>query len=348
MLFLCCLLPSVLSNGCREGAAGGIRLCLGVLAPSLFPFMAAANLFVNCGGCRILSRPLDRAARAAFGLGGALAPVLLISLIGGYPVGAGGIAALRKQGAISENEAKHAALFMVCAGPGFVIGFVGEGIYRNRSIGLIIFAAQIISVLLTGIAAGFIFRRKEENNSVIENNTAPLPFSQALVEAVEDAAKGMLSICSFVVLFSALKGMTEQALDNKTAITDAAALLEVCGAAARLSENRSVEAVAFAVGFGGICVHCQLLYALGEIKVSRCLFFLFRIIQGILTALLTHIGLRMFPQKTAVFSTAHTENSAIAGGSVISGAVLITTAVCFLISVRQLSYNSIKKRIIRR
>ena len=142
-------------------------------------------------------------------------------------------------------------------------------------------------------------------------------------------------VCAFVLLFSAVMGVLGQMLSDKNTLTSLSVLLEVCGASVRLSEGFPVEWTAFAIGFGGLCVHCQILASLGGIKVNKALFFLFRIIQGLVTAALTHFGLRLLPQKAEVFSTATAGEAAIFGGSVLSGAALLSVMICFLISVKQ-------------
>ena len=323
-----CVLPAVFADGCREGARRGLELSLGVLVPSLFPLMAATNLFVKVGACARLGRLLRRPARVLFGVSGSMAPVLLLSLLGGYPVGAVGIAALRRQGAVSEQEARRAALVAVCAGPGFVMGFVGTAVYHSAVIGRILLAAQVASVLLTSILARLIIPIKN-NGSDAERLPAPLPLGRALVEAVTDAARGMGIIGAFVTAFAALTGLLEQLLGDRTALDAAYLLLAVCTAG-----KAPVALVAFAVGFGGICVHCQIFAALGEVKVNKLLFFLFRIMQGLLTALLTSLGLRLTPQTATVFSTV-SPGAAVYGGSVLSGAILLGVALCFFISVKQ-------------
>ncbi len=168
------LLLIIGAEGSRDGAAQGVQVCLRVLIPSLFPFMAVTQLMIRSGLCRQLGAKLQKPARLLFGLSGTLAPVLLLSLLGGYPVGAGGIAALYRKRMISAQEARHAALFMVCAGPGFVISFVGA-VYQSRQTGLLFFAAQVCAVLLSGIIGG-LFWRKAENDSFSENKTLSLPF----------------------------------------------------------------------------------------------------------------------------------------------------------------------------
>ncbi len=302
------LLLIIGAEGSRDGAAQGVQVCLRVLIPSLFPFMAVTQLMIRSGLCRQLGAKLQKPARLLFGLSGTLAPVLLLSLLGGYPVGAGGIAALYRKRMISAQEARHAALFMVCAGPGFVISFVGA-VYQSRQTGLLFFAAQVCAVLLSGIIGG-LFWRKAENDSILENKTLSLPFSQALVEAVEAAAKGMFSVCAFVVLFSALTGILAQWIKSPAVLSSVYLAAEVCGA----------------VTHG----------AMKDVGVHKGLFFVFRIIQGLLTALLVQAGMRLSPRTAAVFSTAAAGDPALVNESVLSGAVMLAVTAGFCLSVRQL------------
>ena len=328
------LLLIIGAEGSRDGAAQGVQLCLRVLIPSLFPFMAVTQLMIRSGLCRQLGAKLQKPARLLFGLSGTLAPVLLLSLLGGYPVGAGGIAALYRKRMIRAEEARHAALFMVCAGPGFVISFVGA-VYQSRQTGLLFFAAQVCAVLLSGVIGG-LFWRKAKNDSVPENKTLPLPFSQALVEAVEAAARGMFSVCAFVVLFSALTGILAQWIKSPAVLSRVYLAAEVCGAVTHGAKVLPPPAVAFAVGFGGLCVHCQLFAVLKDVGVRKGLFFVFRIIQGLLTALFVQAGMRLSPHTAAVFSTAAAGDPALVNESVLSGAVMLAVTAGFCLSVRQL------------
>ena len=334
---MCAALP-VYSQSVRDGAAKGAQMCLTVLIPSLFPMMAVTDLFVTSGLCERVGRLLQKPARLLFGVSGALAPVILMSVLGGYPVGAGGIAALRRQNAVSEEDAQRAALWAVCAGPGFVLNFVGAAVYHSEVIGRIMFISQVASVLLTGAAARFIFPIKKDTVKKPPPKPMP-PFDQALVEAVYGAVKGMTAVCGFVTLFAAFLGLLSQLIPNKAALDTVVLFSEVCTAVTTLAPSLPVTSIAFAVGFGGLCVQLQVLAALDGVKVNKPSFFLFRMIQGGLTALFTFIGLKNTPQTAAVFSTADAGTASVFGGSVLSGAALFAVSVCFLISVKQINQN---------
>lgn len=331
---LLCAGVLIYSQECSNGAIKGIEMCLSVLVPSLFPFMAISSFMVKSGIAQALGKPFNRIMQKIFGLDGSFAPVLLLTLIGGYPVGAKGISALYESKMVSENQAKKAAMFAVCSGPGFLINFVGMSIYKNKTIGLIILVSQIISVIILGITMNMLDRKKSDYNSVSEYNAQKIPLGNAVVEAAVESAKGVLTICIFVVLFSAFCGIMDSIISDGIFKNCILCLLEVCAAVSTSAENSPIEMVAFAAGFGGICVHFQIFSALGKIKINRLSFFCVRIIQGAITALLTHLGLSLLKIETMVFSTSTVENAGTSGGTIISGAVLVMVMLCFLYTLK--------------
>ena len=319
----CFALMLVFPEGCKKGAAEGLNLCLSVLVPSLFPFMAAAGLAVKTGLCGSGGKKILRGT-------GALAPLMLLALIGGYPVGARAAAEMYRGGQLTPAQAKTAACCLVCAGPGFLLGFVGS-VYGSEEVGLIIYTAQAASVVLLTLGVNILLKNNKTPDTAVR--FTPLPFGTALVEAAHDAAVSMVSIGSLAVLFGAFGGILGTVIPNEELRRYLMSSLEVC-TAVKLLSGCPIEFCAFAVGFGGICVHFQIFAALGELKVNKLLFFFIRILQGVITALLTHLGLRLFFRETAVFSTAAVEQSGFFGGSALSGAALLTVAVCFLLSLR--------------
>ena len=329
-----CAAALVFSPRCKEGAAQGLELSLRVLTPSLFPMMALSGLAVKTGLCTRLGRMLEKPTRLLFGLSGAFAPALLLSLIGGYPVGARAIADLYRSGQVSLEQARRAALFCVGAGPAFLISFVGSTLCGSAELGVILLCAQIISVLLSGIALRF-FGGKADDYSEKELSVSAPPFSAALVEAVRDASSGMLSIGGWVVLFAAFGGICEEVLPACAARDILLSLLDVSTGVCRLNGLYPLSLTAFLVGFGGLCVHFQIFAAPGLPPLNKPLFFFFRILQGGLTALFTHLGMALYGKEVAVFSTAVVSHAGFYGGSVLSGAALLAVAVGFLLTFKQ-------------
>lgn len=327
---------TVYAQESRSGAVQGITMCLQTLVPSLFPFMAVTQLLVRSGVCSRASRFLHRPTRALFGISGSFAPVFLLCMIGGYPVGAAGIRELYSNNELNLKEARRAALFAVGAGPGFLLSFTGISVYGNWHVGFVLLIAQTTSAVALGIMTRIFCGTAESSNTVNKNAPSP-PLGAALTESVYGATRAMAVMAGFVVLFSAVQSILNGLIHWQTLKTTLTLTLEVCGAVTVLAREHPVEMTAFAVGFGGICVHCQILAVLGDIGVNKALFFLYRIFQGILTALFTHLLLRFTPLCAPVFSTAVPQNATPYNGSILSGIMLVAVSVAFLFSCRKTS-----------
>ena len=101
--------------------------------------------------------------------------------------------------------------FTVGAGPAFVISVTGSGLLGSVQTGIILFISQLSAALVLGILVG-LFARGEEAPAEARGgaSSASMPVSSALVEAASDGASSMISMCSFVILFSALLVILDQ------------------------------------------------------------------------------------------------------------------------------------------
>lgn len=285
-----------------QGAKNGIGYCLEVLIPSLYPFMVLSVFVVKSGLARKIGGGLERITHKVFHLPGSAAPTILMSIIGGYPAGARSIAALYEDGEINQNQAERMLGFCVNAGPSFVITAVGAGFLKSPRAGTILFAAQVIVFLLLGIGCGLPSRREE---SVRQKRTvAETSVSQALILSAADAARAMINMCCFVILFAALMNLLRTACTSPVISAGLSALLEVTGGCSDLARLGAPPwVVSAAIGWGGICVHFQVLSTLTELKFSRVRFVAFRLLQGLLSAAVSWGLMLLFPGAEETFCT---------------------------------------------
>ena len=101
--------------------------------------------------------------------------------------------------------------------------------------------------------------------------------------------------------------------------------------------------LSFAIGWGGLCVHFQVLSAASKIGISRLRFTLFRLLHGILAAFLTNLFFRLFPVTVSVFSSTSQPLSGKLSGSAPAAAVLFLLCMAFLLSC--LLYTSFPNQI---
>ena len=131
-----------------SGATDGIQLCLNTIIPSLFPFILLSILMTNAlrGQDVRLLRPVTAACKLPFGS----EALLIISFLGGYPVGAQNIAQLYRSGQLTHNQAARMIAFCNNAGPAFIFGVLGT-IFTNQITPWLVWFIHIASALIVGL-----------------------------------------------------------------------------------------------------------------------------------------------------------------------------------------------------
>lgn len=316
----------------RNGGTNGAFLCIQVLIPSLFPFMVLSDFIVRSGLSQRCPKLFSRLTEIFFRLPKETFPVVLLSLIGGYPVGARGTKALLEKGLISEKEAKRMALFLVGAGPGFLLTFMGGVMLRDLKAGYILLLSQTLCIIITGFVSAFgkktDFMRKEDTHQKKDRIRA-----DCLVESVKTTIGAMSLLCGLVVLFSALCEVYLSLAASNPILRPLCAFFEITTGAKILSEGYPLPLISFFTAFGGLCVHLQILSQLSPIKISFVRFFLSRLISGILSFGITTLILRINPREQSVFSSIENPTTDTTSG-VFGSVMLILMSILFLLSLR--------------
>lgn len=311
------------SKQASSGAQRGIQICLNVLVPSLFPFMVLGVFVVRAGLSRLLGRILELPSKILFHLPGSAAAAVLMSMLGGYPVGARSIAALVKNGDISPRQANRMLCYCVNAGPAFLITAVGAGFLRSPQAGLLLLASHVSASVLLGVFCGILAHREPLEKKA---NAAPrVQISQALVDSTQDAARSMLVMCCFVVLFAAVLDLARLFLPDARTAALFSGFLEVtggCSDAAAL--GAPLWYFALITGWGGLCVHLQILSCTQQWSAELPRFFLFRLLHGVLSAAVCFGLCQLWPQASPVFSNTGASlygafsSTAAAGGALVA------------------------------
>ncbi|MBQ2895195.1 MAG: hypothetical protein IJE26_00625 [Oscillospiraceae bacterium] len=289
------------STAAGDGALWGLELCGRLLVPTLLPLFAASGLLNRLGLGDVLAARLARPFGRLFGVSGAGASAFLLGLCGGYPLGAATAASLYRDGRIDREEAEQLLSFCDNTGPAFAVAAIGRGALQSTGAGLFLYGVQVLSAVLTGL----LLRRRERGGTAALPGTA-LPFPQALAEAVSAAVTAMLGVCGWVIFFSALlfavnahgalgslAGWLGATLGLELHFAKAAvwSLLELSGTVGLLSalplSPATLALAAFALSWGGLCVHLQSLAVCGELSGSRRLGG--KLLHGLLAAALSYI-----------------------------------------------------------
>lgn len=350
-VFAVCIMLIVFPKGSSDGAFLGLKYCIELLVPSLFPFMVLSSYIVGSGLSSKLGRALSPFSRTVFGLPGCCAPTVILSFIGGFPVGARGVESLLENNEISHNEAQRMMLFCIGSGPAFLITAVGVGLVGDYNIGLILFASQIISGVILGIVSRFFYREKSVKNFGVKKAAS---HSGAFIKACSDGGAAILNLSALVIIFQAFIGMLEQsgimdfcaALLKKLAVANGysdallPSVLEVTGGCNKIcSLALPIPFLSAVIAFGGLCVHFQIFGILKSLEIKKPLFYLFRILNAVLSGAVTYIFCLYYRPASDVFSNI-TKNAVAGSATHITG----SAALIVLCAVFTLSFGVNKKR----
>ncbi len=285
----------------------GLRLCAKTVIPSLFPFMVISELLVSSGIGASLLRPVSSVFKKLFNLPSAGCCAVFLGMFCGFPVGARCAISALSSGELNREEAERVLLFSTNPSSAFLINAVGGSLWGNQTFGLLLYLSVLLSQLTIGILFSHLPRKKGIDRSYtvdpVKSIKAPPPMGKLFTEAVTASCSAILLVCAYVVFFSALGGTVNLALEHfgpppifKAIIFG---ILELSGgvSAAAALPNTLMSALlcAFAAGWSGLSVHCQLLSVCSGYELRFRPYLLAKLAQGFLCVLLFWCFLSMFP-----------------------------------------------------
>ena len=298
------------SGEVSKGIESGLEVCAGILIPALFPFMVLSGLLSLTSAAHVLSAPLKSVTAKVLKLPDAFGAVVLLSLVGGYPVGAKSVSQLVRNGKISKETAQRMMCFCMNPGPSFLITAVGVKMLNDRTAGIILFLTQTAATILIGV---FVSLRKKPEHTSIE--LREIRGAEAFVEAVSGASSAMLCVCAFAVIFSGILPLVESGgaiflirsvLPFKASVINAAVsgFFEVTSGCvgATSGENVPFGLLSAIVSFGGLSVLFQVMSCFRGTGVSLRPLIISRVLHMPLAAAMAVPLYRIFCESKAVFS----------------------------------------------
>ena len=333
-----------------NGALQGLLYCGNILIPSLFPFMVLSSFAVKSGLSDIIGNILAHITKKIFHIEGCAGAIILIGLVGGFPVGAKGVTTLYDEKRLKLESAQAVTMFLVGGGPGFIVAVIGNALYRDIFTGLILWGCQLVTQFFLGIFScrKLIYKPSVSDDISYKKNEKAL--STSIIEATESGMRGIISLCGLVIIFSCMYGLLEGLKFNDTFenILKLICLPEgirksifpVIWEVTRGCNTCCLNAapiwlISFALGWGGICVHFQI-YALAEkLHISKLKFTLYRFAQGIISAVLTYICFLFYNPAQNVYTSFSVPSMHPGTGSFTGSIALIALCIVFTASVSQ-------------
>lgn len=320
--FLLILEPEI----CKNSIANSIILCSRVLIPALFPFSVCV-LFIMKSGVLDKLNFLSPLTEKIFGLPVQSFSIMLLSMLGGYPIGAKLINDAVSDGQLKEKDSKVMLNFCINAGPAFIVAAVGNGILHSKKLGYILLLSHIMSSFIICIFYRFIGKKIY---SFTKSKSKKISPADNFVLSASESASVTINICSFVILFSAITAYIEHFSKSLVFFKPILYLTEVTLA---VTKTNNIYFISFLLGFAGFCIWCQILSVGKNIKINFISFLLCRIIHGILSCGITAVILKISKSALPTFSNnLDFSHSTSVSGAPLSIALLIM-GIIFIISI---------------
>lgn len=277
-----------------NGAKDGIDLCIRSVIPALFPFFVLSNLLTGAwlGSRSTLLTLLGRLFRVPAGAESLLIPAFL----GGYPVGAQSIAIARKNGQLSQEDARQMMAFCNNPGPSFLFGIIAPALSLSKA--WLLWGIQVIGAWLVSLCI------PSHTNSGGRIRGRALSWTEAMTRSISVTA----AVCGWVVLFRVLMAFLEKWFlrllppAGKVGIMAFLELANGCLSLPGISDPQVRFILCSAMlSFGGLCVTMQTLSAAEGVDFS--LYFPGKMLQTAVSTLLScllcpnyrHLGFIFIP-----------------------------------------------------
>lgn len=182
----------VCNKSCANTAKEGIYLCINVIIPSLLPFIYLSSILTSFALTTPikLMEPLCKLFRIPEHCG----HILIMSLLGGYPMGATAIEQSCAAGQLSRSDAHRMLAYCNNAGPSFIFGMIGS-LFPNLTAPLLLWLIHIISAWCTGQ----LIQHQHTSKQPLAEHKAPMKKASLYY-----SMRVMGSICCWVILFKIL------------------------------------------------------------------------------------------------------------------------------------------------
>jgi len=308
-----------------EAARGGLLLWFNNVLPALLPFIIGTNILSAIGFVGFLGKLLNPMMMALFRLPGAGGFALATGMLSGYPMGAKTTATLVQNGHVSTAQAWRLAALCNNAGPLFILGAVGVGLFSNVAVGYFIMACHYAGALISGFAiARFIKHNPTSSNppGKAANYAGRIParrnllFGEVLGTSVKNAMETIVIIGGYIILFAVIIS----ALDiigtfdvanmlmrplliffsiNPELLTGAmVGMIEMTNGALTLSgvsiSAQTIAALTFVISFGGFSIHSQSASFLAKAGVRARGYIAAKALHGLVSAGLAYMAFDRF------------------------------------------------------
>ena len=275
------------------GVNRGLAVCSQLLIPSLFPFMVLTGFVIRSGMAYDIGECLSGVTGRLLGMSGCASVALAVSMVGGYPAGASAVTQLYTGGCIDKAQARRLLCCCVNAGPAFIIGGVGVGLFGSAKAGLLLLAAHWLSSLLVTLC---------QRRTTVPAVSRPVKSDLAVAvnDSVHAACRSLIAMSGFVLLACTAVSVTDAVATAsfahsawRTALT---CLLEVSTGCMEAASSGAFAPliIGAALGFGGLSVSGQIAAVTADHGLMTAAFFKARLLHALSGGCTSYVLFRLF------------------------------------------------------
>ncbi|MGL5649134.1 MAG: sporulation integral membrane protein YlbJ [Clostridium sp.] len=286
-----------------EGIKQGFYLCFNSIVPSIFSFSVICNLLITFDGISIYSKILGPLICKPLRLTPNCSFILIASFLCGYPLGAKQATEAYNDNSISKPEYFRVLNLASNASPIFIIGVLGISILGSIKYGYILLLSSFLSILFLS----FLIKPNINIYKTLAPKKKSIPkFGVAMQSAIENGIKTTLNVCGYVILFSLVLSILKELSFISFFFSSIETFLSLpknllygiflgsiemtngCNLISNinLSIHLKLSIISFFICFGGVSIFFQVT-SFFKSEVSALKYFIFKLIQGILSFIIT-------------------------------------------------------------
>lgn len=278
LLFLLFAATLIFGNVTLTNAQQSLQIWFEKLIPSMFLSMVFVRLLYKRQAFHAL--PLFHIPQL-LGMDRGAFHLVLCAMLLGFPTGSTFIDEAIEDG-LSPNGAKRLLYCCSFPTPGFVIMSCGLVFFHSLRIGLLLFAAQ----LLSGLCLLLLSRHDRVVMAPPSDSSVP-SFMRCLSSSIIESGIALFMIGGYLMLFMSISAVIFSFLPAASTLF-LRCLGEFSSGIVLINQTPipllwQMLATCFLLGFAGFCVHMQIMSMVEHVRLHYGIFFTLRIIQGFLS-----------------------------------------------------------------
>ena len=267
------------SNIVINAVRSSIKIFLISVFPSLFPTMVIGIMLVKNNVYEIIPKFIKNIFKKVFNYNNYMTSIFIISLITGTPSNALYINEYLDKGLITNNEAESLLLSTHFINPLFVVGMVGNVIFKSTKIGFSI----LLTLWISNLIKAYITRTRVYKNINRKNISCNKSIINSFFSSIKQAIYALLTIMGIIILFNMLTILIKEILHlNNTFSVIINGILEMTGGVTKVSEiniNTLLKIIMtyIMLNFGGLSIHMQAFSMLENKKIRYLKYLIFRL-----------------------------------------------------------------------